>query len=115
MDGRKLPGTFQSATDDALVIATGKSPETLSRPMITKVSSKGKGHRSRNALIGFAVGAGGGLVVGAIVDADTCRSSCSGGFKNLGKEGITPLGALIGAAVGALVPTGGWHEGYRIK
>jgi hypothetical protein len=35
--------------------------------------------------------------------------------KNLGKKVFTPLGALIGVTVGALLPTGGWHNLYRAK
>jgi len=36
-------------------------------------------------------------------------------FPNLGKEVLTPLGALAGAVVGALIPTGGWHDVYRAR
>jgi len=119
MDGRNLRGEFQSATDDALVVATSKSQETLSRTMVTKVSCEGKSHRLRNALIGFGAGAGTGLILGAVGDANSCHSGFFGCFEPLGRNGlketVTPLGAVIGAAVGALVPTGGWRSVYRVK
>jgi hypothetical protein len=119
MDGRNLRGEFQSATDDALMVATSKSQETLSRTMVTKVSSKGKSHRLRNALIGFGAGAGVGLILGAVGDANSCHPGLLGCFEPLGRNGlketVTPLGAVIGGAVGALLPTGGWRSVYRVN
>ena len=111
-NGRSLQGEFQSATDDSLLVAASKSPETLNRALIAKVSSKGKSHRLRNALIGLGAGAGAGLTAGAIADRE-CRNCLIG--KDLGKELFTPVGALIGLVVGALFPTGGWREIYRVK
>jgi hypothetical protein len=115
-DGRKIRGAFQSATGDGLSIAAGKSPETLGRAMVTRVSAKGKNHRLRNVLIGFGAGAAGGLIVGAVRDSQCSNTafSCFPG-KNLGKEGLTPLGALIGAIVGVVLPTGRFHDVYRAK
>ena len=43
-----------------------------------------------------------------------CNGHCWFG-NNLGKEVITPLGALIGTIVGVSWPTGRWHEIYRAK
>jgi hypothetical protein len=115
-DGRTLRGKFQSATDDALMVATAKSQEALSRTMVTQVSTRGKSHRLRNALIGFGAGAGGGLIVGAIADADSCHPDrllgCIGG-PNVLKKVFTPLGALVGGIVGAVLPTGGWRDVYQ--
>jgi hypothetical protein len=114
-DGRKVVGAFQSATDDDLLVQTPKSRETLTRMTIAKVSTKGRSHRLRNALIGFGGGAGVGLIVGAVSDSRCPKSGCFAVGKNLGKEVFTPLGALIGVTVGALLPTGGWHDLYRAK
>ena len=115
-DGRKLNGKLQSATDDALLIATSKSPETLSRSTVARVSAKGKNHRLRNVLIGFGAGAGTGLIVGAIGDS-RCSNTSFNCFpdKNFGKEALPPLGALIGAIIGLVLPTGGYHDVYRVK
>src|SRR5579871_4706641 len=109
--GRKVDGQFQSATDDSLSIAASSGQESLARPMVARVSFKTKNHRKRNILIGLGVGAAGGLATGAAADA-SCKFLC---FDNLGKAVFTPVGALVGVAVGALIPTGRYHDIYRIK
>lgn len=75
-----------------------------------RVSLKKNGHRMRNALIGLGVGAGVGVGVGAAADTN-CTGLCFGG--NFGKAIFTPLGAVAGVLVGALIPTGGWREIYK--
>jgi hypothetical protein len=114
-DGRSVQGTFQSATDDGIVVATSKSTETVNRTTITKVATRGKNHRKRNALIGLGVGAAGGLIAGAASDSTCPASGCFIVGKNFGKEVLTPVGALIGVIVGVVIPTGRWHETYRTK
>jgi hypothetical protein len=114
-DGRKIVGRFQSATDDDLLVQTPKSQETLARMTIAKVSTKGRSHRLRNALVGLGGGAGVGLIVGAVSDSGCPKNGCFPVGRNLGKEVFTPLGALIGVTVGALLPTGGWHDLYGTK
>jgi protein involved in polysaccharide export with SLBB domain len=120
--GRKLEGDFQNATEDAVMVDTSKSDETLNRAMVARVSLRGKSHRSRNALIGLGAGAGAGLILGVVIDS--CRNN--GSFlnpnfticvvpANAGKEVLTPVGALLGLAVGAVIPTGGWRDLYRVK
>jgi hypothetical protein len=117
-DGRNVTGALLSVTDESLTVAASKSQEALTRTMVAKVSSRGANHRLRNTLIGFGVGAGGGLIAGAVTDAETCHPNqllgCIGG-KNLGKEVFTPLGALIGGLVGALLPSGRWRTVYSLK
>jgi hypothetical protein len=111
-------GSFRSVTDDTIVVSFGAGEQIISRQGVLRVSSKGKSHRVRNALIGAGVGAGAGLGIGAAIDS---RDKCSqGGFclnilPNGGKEIATPLGAIVGAIVGAVIPTGGWHEIYRAR
>ena len=112
-DGRNLRGTFQSATDEALTVAIPNSQEALSRTMVIRIASKGKGHRLRNSLIGLGVGAGAGLIAGAV--ADRCPAGHGCWFPNVGKEILTPFGAAVGAIVGALIPTGRWRDVYRVK
>lgn len=104
---KSTTGSFHSVTDDAIVVDAASGEETINRQSVQRVSAKSKNHRLRNALVGFGVGAGAGLAVGAGVDCSTCW------FPNLGKEVLTPLGALAGGVVGAVIPTGGWHEIYR--
>jgi hypothetical protein len=111
-------GSFRSVTDETIVVSLRGGEQTISRQSVLRVSSKGKGHRVRNALIGAGVGAGAGLGIGAAMDS---RDKCSQGglclniLPNGGKEIVTPLGAIVGAIVGAVIPTGGWHEIYRAR
>jgi hypothetical protein len=113
-DGKSFHGQLQSTTDESLIMVAASAQQTLPRPQIAKVATKGDSHRGRNTLIGLGIGAGAGLAIGAGADA-----SCNhGGFfacNNLGKEVFTPLGAIIGTIVGVAWPTGGWHEVYRSK
>jgi len=111
--GKSYRGQLQSVTDESLIIVAASSQETLARPQVAKVGTKRDSHRARNTLIGLGVGAGTGLAIGAGVDAG-CKGNCWFG-NNIGKESLTPFGALIGTIIGVAWPTGGWKEVYRAK
>ena len=113
-DGKLSKGDFQSVSDDAIIIRAGGADQTFQRSGVKKVSSRRSGHRARHALIGAAIGAGVGLGTGAAIDNDCTPQDfiCTG---NKGKAILTPVFALIGAGVGALLPAGGWQEIYRQK
>jgi hypothetical protein len=111
-NGSTTHGKFQSASNTGLRIGSGARQETLLRENIRSVSVKHNGHRGRHALIGAAIGAGAGLGIGVAVDNDCTKNTivCTG---NKGKAILTPAFALIGAAIGAALPAGGWREVYR--
>ena len=113
--GKSFKGEFHSVADDAVIINANGADQTLSRSTIRKVSSRSPGHRLRHAPIGAAVGAGVGLGTGAAFDnADKCTSQSVGYCTDhAGKAILTPVFGLIGAGVGALLPSGGWQEVYR--
>jgi hypothetical protein len=113
-DGKSLRGQLQNVTDESLVIIAASSQQTLARPQIAKVATKGDSHRKRNAFLGFALGAGAGVGTGAALDAKCHPNGCLIS-NSLGKEVLTPLGAVIGTIVGLAWPTGLWHEVYRSK
>jgi len=104
-------GEFRTASDAAIVVRLEAGDQNFSREEVLRVSTKGKSHRLRNTLIGFGVGAGAGLGVGAA--ADHACGSCI--LPSLGKEVLTPLGAIVGAVVGVALPTGRWQEVYRAR
>jgi hypothetical protein len=113
---RDVRGTLQSASDDSLIVNSGKGLETITRQEIVRVSLRKRGHRARNVLIGLAIGAGAGAGIGAATATAGCKNS--GNCILLYPKGETAgigagvLGA-IGALVGAVIPTGGWRDGYR--
>jgi hypothetical protein len=111
-NNKSFKGQFQSTTDDAIIIRSKGTDQTLSRSSVQVVSSRRAGHRGRHALIGGAIGAGAGLGIGAAVDNDCSPNSivCTG---NKGKAILTPVFGLLGAGIGAVLPAGGWQEIYR--
>jgi hypothetical protein len=109
---RRYRGQLKSVDDEALVIVASSGEQRLARATVARVSVKKPGHRLRNTLIGFGIGAAAGLTLGAVADA-RCTGNCIEGNQPLGKEAGTPVGALIGAIIGVIVPTGGWREVYR--
>lgn len=110
--GRTLRGFVQSVTPDFLSINATTSQETLSRQDIRRVSMKRPGHRGRYTLIGLAIGTGGGLAAGAVVDALGSHNGWNQ-FSNAGKVVFSPLGALMGTVIGVALPTGRWRDLYR--
>ena len=110
-NGSFLRGRFQSASDRGLVVSVGDGQETIVRESIRNVAVRGKSHRGRNALVGAAIGAGAGLGMGVAIDSCSKSTSlCTTGNK--GKAILTPAIAAIGAAIGAALPSGGWHKVY---
>jgi hypothetical protein len=55
------------------------------------VATKGQSQRGRNALIGLGIGAGAGLVAGAVFHPRCPPSGCTFLGKNAGKEVLTPV------------------------
>jgi hypothetical protein len=116
-DHKTIQGAFQSATGEGLALSQPSGAEMLARSSIKSVSVKGPGHRMRHALIGLGIGAAGGLGAGAAIDAG-CHPhaflGCLAG-PDFGKEVLTPVGAVIGLGIGAVLPAGGWREVYRVR
>src|ERR1019366_118817 len=109
-DGKTLRGFMQRVTPESLAINATTSQETLSRQDIRRVDLKRPGHRGRNTLIGLAIGTGAGLAAGAGVDSQRRPGDW---LPSFGKVVLSPVGAIIGTVVGAVLPTGGWREVYR--
>jgi hypothetical protein len=112
--GTSSQGDFQSASEDALVLRVAGEDRSIARDTVRRVSLKTNGRRGKHALIGAAIGGGGGLGAGIAIDNDCSATSivCTG---NKGKAILTPAFALLGAGIGALLPAGGWREIYRAR
>jgi len=112
--GASSQGDFQSATEDALMLRVAGEDRSLARDTVRRVSLKTNSHRGKHALIGAAIGAGGGLGAGIAIDNDCSPNAivCTG---NKGKAILTPVFALLGAGIGALLPASGWREIYRAQ
>jgi hypothetical protein len=121
---KSYQGEFESSSDTGITLRQATGEQTLARKDVLRVSIKGKNHRTRNAVIGAAVGAGVGLAAG--LEADHViwdHANCTEGplfhcgyppnphWALIG----TPVVGLAGAVIGAVIPTGGWHEVYRAR
>jgi hypothetical protein len=98
-----VTGTFASVSETALTLQQKGLERMIQKQDVRTVKLMGNSHRLRNALIGGAVGAGGGAGVGA---ASWENRGFAGG-KGIGAAVGAVIGFGVGAIVGALVPT---HE-----
>jgi hypothetical protein len=115
-DAKSYSGQLHSVSDQGLVIRTGGGEQTFERQNILRVSSQGKRHRGRNALIGLAVGAGTGVIVG-VASPELGQGKCAqGSCINAEAPALAGfVGAVVGTGLGAVLPTGGWHDVYRAR
>ena len=107
---RTVRGKIDRVTDGRLELTSTKGQEMFTLQEVSRVWIKKPGHRKRNTLIGLGIGAGVGLGIG--LAASTCK-----GFGCIG-AGAVEIGApvafaVVGTAIGAVIPTGGWREVYR--
>ena len=101
LDGRMHKGRFISASDDTVVIRTGKGDSAHAKKDIKKVSVRTAGARWRNAGVGAAIGA---ATMGGVAAA---ASEADGGIVAAAMVGY----GIIGAGIGALFP--GYKTIYR--
>jgi small nuclear ribonucleoprotein (snRNP)-like protein len=113
-DAKSYRGQLQTVGDDALVLRLARGEQTFERQNVLRVSTRGKSHRGRNALIGLAAGAGAGVIV-AVASPELGTGKCAqGSCVNAGIVSMVGFwGGVLGAGLGAAIPTGGWHDVYR--
>jgi hypothetical protein len=121
-DLKSYQGEFESLSDSGITLQQAAGEQTLARKDIFRVSQKiGQNHRKRNALIGTVIGAGAGLVIGLspYYHGRNCTEGpaffCASPPNPHLAEALTPVGGLVGAAIGAGVSMGGWHDVYRAR
>lgn len=93
-------GAFNAANADELRLNADGTMQAIPRAEVLRISLRENSKRLRNVLLGAAIGAAGGLVVGAAKDASYSEED-----EHLAKMLFTPAGAAIGAGVGAGFPS----------
>ncbi len=92
-DGKSIQGNFRSAAGEAIVVSLTSGEQTINRQSVNRISTKGKGHRGRNTLIGVGIGAGVGVLGGAAV-GEGCLSNS---FICWSRGEAMGVGTLLGA------------------
>ena len=109
-NAQSFQGSLQSVSDDSVVIRLPTREQTVAKNDILRVSARGRSHRLRNLGLGAGIGFGAGAGIGA---------AAGNPHEFFGRDATTLFGAVVGlaggAAVGAALPTGGWHEVYRAR
>jgi hypothetical protein len=104
---KKDTGTFAAVSDDAIRINESGAEQSIPRGSVMRVTLRQNKHRLRNTLIGAAIGAGAGAVLGAATD-HPCSSSQPFCVDVIGRGGAAGIGAALGlipgAVVGAIIP-----------
>ena len=77
-DAKSYSGRFQSVSNDGLIVRTGGGEQTFERQNVLRISTRGKGHRGRDALIGLAVGVSAGVIVG-VASPELGQGKCAQG------------------------------------
>ncbi len=106
-DKKTYRAQFQSVSEESIVVRLATGDQAFDRQSVLRVSTQGKSHRLRNAGLGAAMGVG----LGAITAASTSRNDSEA--RAIGWAVLPPVFGAVGAGVGALLPTGGWHDVYR--
>ncbi len=102
MNLKSLKGAFVSFTEEAISLRVNGDDVLVEKAKVLRVTDRTTARRGRNALLGLAIGLGTGFAVGAALDS----SELSGGAQGAMKAGLTPLGGAVGAAIGAMKPSG---------
>jgi hypothetical protein len=102
-DGDRLTGRFDSASDLVVNFTDDGRKVSLTRESIKLVQLNRGKSRLNGALLGAAIGGGGGLIIGGSAYAQ-------GDFNSAVVYGPGALGAGIGAGIGAALGKGNKNE-----
>jgi hypothetical protein len=106
---KKQSGSFVRLSEHAITLHSGRAGEvTVPRSEVKRVFAQSESHRTRNTVIGLAVG----TAIGAVLYATLGQWFRSEGAESSGFLGI-PIG--VGTAIGAALPARCMVLVYRIK
>ena len=91
-------GTFVSVSEDAIVLESKGDSSTVERVNVLRVSKRDSSKRTRNMLLGAAIGAGAGLAISLPIEA--VASNEGNGAAGV-VAGVTAGAAGAGLAVGS--------------
>ena len=91
-------GTFVSVSEDAIVLESKGDSSTVERVKVLRVSKRDSSKRTRNMLLGAAIGAGAGLAISLPIEA--VASNEGNGAAGV-VAGVTAGAAGAGLAVGS--------------
>ena len=92
---KSFGGHFVAVSEEAITLKVGKKQESVERAKVVRVSVRDTSHRTRNMLIGTAIGAGAGLAI-AIPVGLLCSNE--GNCRDTGGAGAAVVVAGLGAA-----------------
>jgi hypothetical protein len=104
-------GRFTRYTAGTIALNHQGGDLQIARTDVASVKRRSRPHRGRNVLLGLAIGAAGGLAVGAV----TGKTYHEEGETPVFIAVWTPIGAGIGAAVGAALPARSEVTVYRAR
>jgi hypothetical protein len=111
MNSKKDFGALVSVSVTAISLQGKDGQQSIQRADVRSVKLMENRHRLRNAIVGGAIGAGTGAIIGAAAGGPTCNSSqpfCLNVVGRGGTAGIfAAIGGVVGAVIGAVVPS---HE-----
>lgn len=108
-DARSYTGRFQSADDKAIMLRSHGTDRTLGRSEVRRVTVRSGGHRARHVVIGAAIGVGAGVGAGAAIGSSSYVT------RSKAIAVAAPALGVLGAAIGAAVPSGGWTTVYSAQ
>ena len=101
-NGKKIDGTFSSATDTSLTLLVKNTSTEIKRDDVSRIQQVSGTSATKSTLIGLGAGAGAGALLGAVgaaADNDDSFVDVDGAVT----AGLTVLGAAAGAITGFVI------------
>jgi hypothetical protein len=95
-NGKTVDGKFSSVTESFLTVTVKNAPVMLKREDVLRVHQTIKKSAKKSTLLGLAIGAGAGGVIGLAADA-----SSDSGFLEVFDNSVAGAIAVVGAGAGA--------------